>query len=57
MDPKKKSNSSIPPHVNEKIIRMDERLEIMMGILFRLSDQLTEIKYLMKSQNKNKNTI
>ncbi len=50
MDNKTKPSNNIPHHVNEKIIRMEERLGRIWDCLLQMSDKIIEIKYLIKSQ-------
>lgn len=52
MEPKKKSHSPFPPHLNEKIIRMEERIDKIGHILLQINDKLIEMKYILKNQVK-----
>ena len=45
MDQKIKPSSNIPHHVNEKIIRIDEKLDRLWDILLHMSDNVIKIKY------------
>lgn len=52
MDLRKKSNENFPSHLNEKIIRIDERLDKIWDCLLQMSDKLTEMKYILKNHIK-----
>ena len=48
MDHKTKTSSNLTQNINEKVIRIEERLERVWDCLVQMSDKITEMKYIIK---------
>jgi hypothetical protein len=49
---KEKTQKPMPPHVIDKITRMDEKINKIWDTLLQMSDKITEMKYFIKSNMK-----